>query len=60
MSFKAKLPSHCEIVQNVRLALQNRITKSIQLELNLSLISEKAPNLSPSVCCEMNTNILLQ
>ena len=38
----------------IKLALQNNITKTFNLELNVSLISNKAPNLHSVICSEMN------
>ena len=43
------------IFQSVKPALQNHLAKPINLELNLSLISNKAPNLYSIMCSEMNT-----
>ena len=39
----------------IKPALQNYITTNIYLELNVSLISTKAPNLHSLICSEMNT-----
>ena len=36
-------------------ALQNHITKTFNLELNISLISNKAANLRSAICSEVNT-----
>ena len=65
MDFQTKLTSHCvfqshiaqygyETYANVKPAMQNHITKNINFKLKLSLINDKAPNLYPVNCSEMN------
>ena len=39
----------------IKLALPNDITRTFNLEINVSLISNKAPNLHSVICSEMNT-----
>ena len=39
----------------IKPALQNHVTKNIQLVLNVSLISNKAPNMNTVICSGMNT-----
>ena len=43
--------------RNVKQALENHIAKKINLELNLSLITDKAV-LYSKICSEMNTTLI--
>ena len=52
--FWYKLQNSNKTSQNVKPALQNHIVKTFNLELNLSLISNKALNLYSRICPEIN------
>ena len=61
MAFQGKLPKHClsksygnETSKTVKLAPQHHI-KIFHLELNLSIISNKAPNLYSVISFVLNT-----
>ena len=53
LSFQAKLPSHCKPEQ------LNNVAKTSSLELNLSLISNKAPKFYSVICSESNNASLI-